>query len=465
MRKITFLLAALVLLTATPAYAVWIWTPQTKKWINPKYAVKDTPQEQLAFAESFYEQKDYDRVIKEAKKLIKYFPNSKEAAQAQFYVGLGHENLGYLYEAHQAYQKVVDEYPHAKNFDEVVERQYNIGERLLAGERIKYFGVKLFPSFEKAAEIFEKVSANAPYGRYGAQAQYKAGEAYIKAGLYPEATGAFLKVVETYPGTEWGAKANYELASTSLKASLKPAYDQESTDKAIGQFEEFVNKYPESQSKGPAEEALKNLKERRAEAEFSTAEFYEKQKKLESAEIYYRSIMNDYPDTSWAQKARGKVNEIRGALGEPLLEEQAEEPALPEGEATEETEEEIQEDEQGTLPQGSNAEPCRVLDVASDTSGNVKILLSAPVKFTHYKAKDSTDIIIDLLEPAFASGDAEITLKEAKVKAVKLVKGPDFLPDGMDANFYSVDFVVLKLDGDKLYEVTQEGSEITVNII
>lgn len=463
MRKITFLLVSILLLTTTPAYAVWIWTPQTRKWINPKHAVKDTPQEQLAWTESFYEQKDYDRVIKEGRKLIKYFPNSKEAAVAQYYVGLGYEKMGYLYEAHQNYQKVVDEYPHAKNFDEVIERQYNIGERLLAGERIKYFGVKLFPSFEKAAEVFEKVSVNAPYGKYGAQAQYKAGEAYTKAGLYAEATGAFLKVVETYPGTEWGAKANYELASTSLKASLKPAYDQESTDKAIGQFEEFVNKYPESQSKGPAEEALKNLKERRAEAEYETAGFYEKQKKLESAEIYYRGIIDEYPETSWAQKAKKKVNEIRLILGEPPLEEKSEEPALPEVE--EMPKEEPQESEE-MPPAGSlDLGPCRILDVASDSGGNVKILLSSSVEFTHYRTKDSSGIVIDLLEPIFASGPGDIPMKEGKAKVVKFIKGKDALPKGMDTAFYSVDFIMIKIDADKSYEVAQQGNEITVNII
>ena len=34
--------------------AFWMWTPETNKWINPKYAVKDTPQEQLQVGTDLY---------------------------------------------------------------------------------------------------------------------------------------------------------------------------------------------------------------------------------------------------------------------------------------------------------------------------------------------------------------------------------------------------------------------------
>ena len=46
----------LVLSEAAGAY--WIWTPESKKWTNPKYAPKESPQEQLNFAKSYYEAKD-----------------------------------------------------------------------------------------------------------------------------------------------------------------------------------------------------------------------------------------------------------------------------------------------------------------------------------------------------------------------------------------------------------------------
>ena len=42
-----------------------------EKWVNPKYAVKDTPKEQYDFAMEFYTTKEYKEAVREFKKLLK----------------------------------------------------------------------------------------------------------------------------------------------------------------------------------------------------------------------------------------------------------------------------------------------------------------------------------------------------------------------------------------------------------
>ena len=41
-------------LWAAPSFAYWEWTPQTGRWINPKYASKATPQEQYEWARGYH---------------------------------------------------------------------------------------------------------------------------------------------------------------------------------------------------------------------------------------------------------------------------------------------------------------------------------------------------------------------------------------------------------------------------
>ncbi|NQV04760.1 MAG: hypothetical protein HQ532_04595, partial [Candidatus Omnitrophica bacterium] len=67
-----------VMVVAQPAHGFWVWTPESSKWENPKYAAKDTPLEQLEYARTFYEEKNFKLALKEFKKLIKYYPLSKE---------------------------------------------------------------------------------------------------------------------------------------------------------------------------------------------------------------------------------------------------------------------------------------------------------------------------------------------------------------------------------------------------
>ncbi len=93
--------------------AVWIWTPKTKKWENPKYAVKDTPKLQFELAMSFFNAGNYKRAQAEFRRLLKAYPNSEFAPEAQFYVGLCYQNQEQYYEAFSAYQRVIETYPYS----------------------------------------------------------------------------------------------------------------------------------------------------------------------------------------------------------------------------------------------------------------------------------------------------------------------------------------------------------------
>ena len=104
----------LVLSYAINAHAYWVWTPESKKWVNPKYAAKDTPEEQLEWALSFFKKSNYPRTIKECKKLIKAFSHSELTPEAQYYIGRAYEEQKEYYKAFLAYQQVVDKYPYTK---------------------------------------------------------------------------------------------------------------------------------------------------------------------------------------------------------------------------------------------------------------------------------------------------------------------------------------------------------------
>jgi hypothetical protein len=60
----------IILMRSFYGLGYWEWTPQTKKWINPKYAVKSTPEEQFNYAEEFRKNGKIDIAIREHKKLL-----------------------------------------------------------------------------------------------------------------------------------------------------------------------------------------------------------------------------------------------------------------------------------------------------------------------------------------------------------------------------------------------------------
>jgi len=296
--------------SSTLSHAYWIWTPESKKWVNPKYSSKGTPRDQYDWGMQFYLVKDYPKAISEFNKLIRSYPHSELAPDAQYYIGRSREEKREYYAAYQAYQKVIDVYPRTELTEEIIERQYKIANLFYGGQKERLFGVEILPAIDKAIEIFGKVVDNSPYGKYADLAQFKIGECFKKNGQYPEAAEAFGNLISEYPKSLLYKQARYEIAYCTYKMSLKSSYDQEPTEEAIREFEEFIKSKDGGKTLEEAEDALTRLQEKKAESLYDTGYFYEKSKRYKSAIVYYRDILESYPKTSWAKKAFNKIMEL-----------------------------------------------------------------------------------------------------------------------------------------------------------
>lgn len=301
--------AIFFVISVNTAYPYWIWTPKTKKWINPKTAVKPTPQEQFEYAKSLYDIKNYEEAKREFRKLIQHYPKTVEAAESQYYLGLTNESQGNLYEAFQAYQKVVDKYPFSERIQEIIEREYNIGEAFMSGEKRKAMGVVL-PVENPAIEIFTKVIENSTFGPFAPKSQYKLGLVLKGLGRYYEAEEAFQKVISNYPDSEWAEPSKFQIASCRAAVSRGPEYDQGAAGEAKEKFEEFVRQHPDATLSKEAEKNISKIRYKEAESNYNIALFYEKQKAYEAAAIYYKEVIDKYFNTPFAAKAQVKLKQL-----------------------------------------------------------------------------------------------------------------------------------------------------------
>ena len=306
MKRIILSLLIISFLSIQPAQAYWIWTPKSGKWVNPKNLPKDNPKEQFAYAKSFFDNAKFEDANREFHKLLKAFPKSAEAAESQYYLGLAEEKQGKFYEAYQAYQLVIDKYPFSERIQEIIELEYKIAEKFMAGEKRKALGVTL-PVDNPAIEIFGKVVENSTYGPLAPKAQYKLGLVLKGLMRYYEAEEEFNKVVSRYPESEWSAAAKFQIASCRASLSKGFAYDQGSAQEAKEKFEEFVKEHPDAVLSLDAEKNIAQIREKEAEASYNIAVFYEKQKAFDSARIYYNNIVNNYAQSPWAALAAAKL--------------------------------------------------------------------------------------------------------------------------------------------------------------
>ena len=296
---------------APAAFAAWVWSPQTG-WVGPTGAVKDSPEEQLAFAVAFFDRQNYSRAEKEFKKLLKAYKDSRDAAEAQYYIGRCEEEDGDYYKAFRAYRKTTQTYPSTKRFDEILQREYQMGNYFLAGKKRKLFGIAaVLPARDKAVEIFQAIVDDGPFSEYGQLSQYKLGLAHFALQDYEAAVTAFEQVISKYPNSPLVDDARFQIAQASLKGTFKADYDQSPTALAIRELEVFLKEYPESELAGDAGARLKELKERRAQHEYQVAQFYERRKRFASALIYDQSIVQEFAQTPWASQAVARIQVLQ----------------------------------------------------------------------------------------------------------------------------------------------------------
>jgi outer membrane protein assembly factor BamD len=295
------------LVFSQPVGAYWVWSPESGKFVNPEGAVEDTANEQFDYALSFYEAKNYEKALKELKNLAKKYPTSRMAPEAYFKIGQIYEENHDLFKAFRSFQKIIDNYPNSARANEVIERQYRIGNVFLSGKKTKLMGLPVVPALPKAIEVFEQVVKNAPFGEYGDKALFQLGIAYKRSGNFPKAVETFERFVENYPDSPLAPDAKFQMGEVSLQMSRNMNRSQEGLDRAEDYFDNFLSEYPAANVRGKALRMKKAIDEKNAEKNYKIGEYYERENYLESAAIYYQDVVKNYPKTSWATKAQDRL--------------------------------------------------------------------------------------------------------------------------------------------------------------
>ena len=313
-------MAALVLL-AMPAHGQWTWTPQTGRWINIKNLPKETAELQIEFARTFLIEGDHKRAFKETNKFANFYPDSDLADQNQFLRGEIRMAQDKLVGAANEFQLVVTMYPDSSLYDDVIAKQYEIGDILYekgqARLRKKW---RLFRKrgFKQAIEVYSMVIDNQPFTDAAAEAQYKVGLCHHTREEYIEAAYEYKRVIEDYSTSEWVDDASHGLAVCYCDSARPPDYDQEPSQLAVNAIDDFTERFPDDERVADLEAKRAGMRESIAQQRLQTAQFYEKRRSFDSARTYYEVLVEKFDETAAADAARqwledNPVMEVRAA--------------------------------------------------------------------------------------------------------------------------------------------------------
>jgi outer membrane protein assembly factor BamD len=282
-------------------------------------ALEKSASDQLHKAEELEQQGETKKAIGAYRGLINGFPGSGAASHAQFKMAEMMEKNGDLERAFKEFGKYITNYPKGREFDSVVEHQFNIAGQFMNGARRKVFGVKTFSSMERTQKMYEEIIKNAPYSKYAPLSQFNIGLVHEKRGEYPEAIEAYQKTVDMYPNDDIAADAQYQIGYVQMHLVQKGSNDLSAREKAHDAFEDFMVRYPQSEKVSQARENIKELSGSDLKKTLEVAKFYEKTKKYKSAAIYYKKVIDGGKGTPEAEAATKALDHLKQYAGEDAL--------------------------------------------------------------------------------------------------------------------------------------------------
>lgn len=133
---------------------------------------------------------------------------------------------------------------------------------------------------------------------------YYLGMAYMHQDRIAEAKFEFQQLIRDFPRSPFAHEARFRIGHASFVGSNSYERDQTETKNAVRELSQFIEMNPESEFRDSAALYLDQAVEKLAKKEFMSARFYEKMEEYESAVIYYRVFLEEFPDSKFAPDAR-----------------------------------------------------------------------------------------------------------------------------------------------------------------
>ncbi len=135
------------------------------------------------------------------------------------------------------------------------------------------------------------------------QIRYYMAECSFQMGDYVQAASDFRKVSDEFSTTEYAPLALLRAGDANLRLWRRPELDPAYGETALAIYQELAGRFPDSDAATRARPHVKRLENQFAEKTYKTGIFYLRRKAFDSAIIYFKDVIANYPNSARAPDA------------------------------------------------------------------------------------------------------------------------------------------------------------------
>jgi outer membrane protein assembly factor BamD len=165
-------------------------------------------------------------------------------------------------------------------------------------------------SYSQAVENYRNLLDEHPFSEYSEEAELKIGIAHYKSGSCPEAAAAFTDFQRRHPTSPHLPLVGYLLGQCAEQQMRPSDRDQSASQNAHAYYQALMQQHPNSPYAELARERLAHTRETLADHELSIAEFYVTYHNEKAAETRLLDLINRFNDTDVAGEALFQLGEL-----------------------------------------------------------------------------------------------------------------------------------------------------------
>lgn len=268
-----------------------------------------TPEKQLEYARKRESDGQLNSARKAYEALIREWPTSPFAAEAQL-------NLASLQEKREKYEKAFDEYQYLLTyyaghcpFNEILDREFRIANSLLHNNR-SMFGW-ILSGMDPIRERFEQIVRNAPRSAMAPEAMLIIGSIRVSQNELDEAVAVYGGILNRFPESSQASSAAFLAGQCRHTLAVKHSYNEPRCREAIAFFKATLARWPNHPQKDQMTAWQNELTALLLEQNYLQAVFYDtRQRNSEAAKAAYRRFLTEFSDSKYGPAVRNRLAEL-----------------------------------------------------------------------------------------------------------------------------------------------------------
>jgi len=207
----------------------------------------------------------------------------------------------------RSYDKLMDEYPESRFYESALSREYGIATAFLGGKKRKVLKIFKVRGYAEGARMMEHIADRTGDRPLAVRALISVAESLEKRKKFNDAYDTWYDISSRWPSGKVGRDSLLAMGRCKHASYRGPKFDSSNLKSARTYYEDYQAKYPDEAKELGIGKRIGQIKEQLAYKQFDIGEYYKGTESVQSSNLYYQMVIDDWPGSVASQKAEAAI--------------------------------------------------------------------------------------------------------------------------------------------------------------